>query len=153
MPKTNFFEENAAFKWQKDLVSYLNNNNPDTQKILFMVDEKGNSGKTTLVKNTQCLFPGKKVFIAPPQDYDTLVSLFPDDEVDIVILDWSHNKKFDIPYAFLENLKDGSMVQMKHEVIKKDFPTPHVVVFMEHTPDSDALSKDRYVIEEIELDV
>lgn len=149
----NFFATNEMFKWQKDLVSYLNEFDPDPRKILFIVDEKGNGGKSEIVRNIRYLFPNKEVFSVPPQDLVSMASLLPDDGVDIVILDCPRQKQYDLPYEFLENLKDGKVVQTKHQTITKSFAT-HVVVLMNRVPKTGKtiLSVDRHIIKEIELE-
>jgi hypothetical protein len=154
LSEKNFFEKNEIFKWQKDLITYLNDNPPDPRRIVFVVDNNGDTGKSELARNTRHIFPNRKVFCIPPQDYKSMASLVPDDGVDIVILDCPHQKQYDLPYDFLEDLKNGSTVQTKYEVIKKEFTPPHVVVLMNRNPKTGKtiLSPDCYVIIEIELE-
>jgi hypothetical protein len=149
--RVNFFENNKIFKWQKDLVTYLNDNPPDPRKIIFIVDNEGNSGKSEIVRNVEFLFPDKKVFSVPPQDLTSMASLLPDDGVDIVILDCPRQRQYDIAYEFLENLKDGIVVQTKYQPLAKSFNPPHVVVLMNRIPKTGKtiLSVDRYVIIEV----
>lgn len=151
--RNNFFEENAMYKWQHDLVNYLNNTPVDPRKILFIVDEEGNAGKSEIVRNLEFLFPGKTVFSIPPQDLVSMASLTPDDGVDIVILDCPRQRQYNIPYEYLENLKDGIVVQTKYQPIMKSFTPPHVVVLMNRLPKTgkSILSPDRYIIKEIRL--
>jgi hypothetical protein len=119
-----------------------------------VVDNDGDTGKSELARNTRYLFPNKTVFCIPPQDYKSMASLVPDDGVYIVILDCPRMKQYDIPYDFLEDLKNGSTVQTKYEVIKKEFTPPHVVVLMNRNSKTGKtiLSPDRYVIIEIKLE-
>jgi hypothetical protein len=149
--RVDFFEKNEIFKWQKDLVTYLNDNPPNPRKILFIVDEEGNAGKSEIVRNIEFLFPDKKVFSVPPQDLVSMASLVPDDGVDIVILDCPRQRQYDIAYEFLENLKDGIVVQTKYQPLAKSFVSPHVVVLMNRIPKTGKtiLSPDRYVIKEV----
>jgi hypothetical protein len=46
----------------------------------------------------------------------------------------------------LEELKNGYVFSPKYESKNKSFPTPHVVVLMNETPDRSKLSADRYSI-------
>jgi len=149
--RVNFFGENEMFKWQNDLVTYLNDHEPDPRKILFIVDDEGNAGKSEITRNIEFLFPVKTVFSVPPQDLVSMASLIPDDGVDIVILDCPRQRQYDLPYEFLENLKDGLVVQTKYQCTKKNFPAPHVVVLMNRIPKTGKtiLSVDRYVIKEV----
>ena len=89
------------FKWQKELATHLNDCNPDPQKILLVVDEIGNGGKSEIVKNNRFLFPNKSVFCIPPQDMKSMASLMPDDGVDVVTLDCPRQKQCDVPHEFL----------------------------------------------------
>jgi hypothetical protein len=149
----NFFEKNEIFKWQKDLVTYLNDNTPGPRKILFIIDEERNAGKSEIVSNLEFLFPGKTVFSIPPQDLTSMASLIPDDGVDIVILDCPRQRQYDIAYEFLENLKDGLVVQTKYQPIAKSFVPPHVVVLMNRNPKTGKtiLSPGHYAINEVHL--
>ena len=83
-----------------------------------------------------------------------MASLLPDDGVDIVILDCPRQKQCDLPCEFLENLKDGRVVQTKYQPITKSCPPPHVVVLMNSVPRTGKtiLSVDRYIIKEVELE-
>jgi hypothetical protein len=151
---TNFFENNEMFKWQKELVSYLNDHAPDPRRILFVVDEEGNAGKSEIAKNARYLFPNKSVFSVPPQDYRSMASLIPDDGVDIIIIDCPREDQYDLPYKLFEGIKTGSVVQTKYEPVIKEFPSPHLVVMMNRNPKTGKtiLSTDRYTIIEIELE-
>ena len=51
-----------------------------------------------------------------------------------------------IQYDFLEELKNGYVFSPKYESKVKTFNPPHVVVFMNETPDMEKLSPDRYTI-------
>jgi hypothetical protein len=68
------------------------------------------------------------VFSVPPQDLVSMASLVPDDGVDIMILDCPRQRQYNIAYEFLENLKDGIVVQTKYQPLAKSFVLPHVVV-------------------------
>jgi hypothetical protein len=146
--RENFFDEHKPYKWQKDLAEYLNNKPPDARKILFIVDIEGNIGKTKFVLNSQYLIRDKDVFYCSPKDTTSLSSLIPDDGTDIFLIDTPRKVQYDLPYDFIEEVKNGFVTNTKYQCCKKEFKVPHVVVFMNRYPKfgKSILSKDRYVI-------
>ncbi|CAB9524149.1 Para-Rep [Seminavis robusta] len=153
--RQNFFEEHEMFKWQRELVEYLNDYPPDPRKIIFIVDEEGNGGKSEILRNIEFLFPKKAVFGLAPQDVVSMSSLYPDDGADIVIMDCPRQQQYnDLAYKFLEQVKNGSLVQTKYQCQQKEFRIPHVVVLMNRRPKTGTsiLFEDRYIIKEIELE-
>ncbi|CAB9526567.1 hypothetical protein SEMRO_1849_G301490.1 [Seminavis robusta] len=149
----NFFDHNPLYKWQKDLATYLNSKKPDPRKILFVVDIEGNLGKTKFALNAQHLIPDKDVFHCTPKDGKSLSSLVPDDGTDIFLIDSPRKVQYDLPYDFIEEVKNGFVTNTKYQCCKKEFKVPHVVVFMNSHPQFGKciLSKDRYVIIEPSL--
>lgn len=117
----------------------------DRRKIIFVVDEVGNSGKswfahhyTRLIGDTcQVLLPGKKADMA----YALKIGL------KILFLDAPRSKQGEfIQYDFLEDLKNGYVFSTKYESRIKSFEPMHVVVNMNEQPDRTKLSEDRYKI-------
>lgn len=111
------------------------------RKIYFVVDRAGNSGKTYLgryLQNkreaVQILRAGKVADMAFQYKITTK----------ILIVDIPRSKCEHFQYSFLEMVKDGSLMSSKYESCMKEFPTPHVFVFMNDEPDSTQLSPDRY---------
>ena len=151
--RENFFETNEPYKWQRSLAEFLNRP-PDPRAILFIVDFEGNSGKSEFVRNAHYLCPDKEVWYCSPKDNTSLSNLCPDDGADIILIDCPRTATFQFPYDFVEECKNGDVVNTKYECAKKQFKTPHVVVFMNRIPQSGKtiLSKDRYVIKEVVLE-
>ncbi len=56
-----------------------------------------------------------------------------------------------IPYEFMEDLKDGEIFSQKYEPCMKEFVAPHIVVLANCLPDFDKLSKDRWQIMNLDL--
>lgn len=130
-------------EWQQTLYAKLILP-PDPREIQFIVDATGNSGKSWFARyysdlhaNSQIIVPGKKADMA----------LTIDDSSRVFFLDCPKSKQGDfIQYDFLEELKNGYVFSPKYESKNKSFPTPHVVVLMNETPDRSKLSADRYSI-------
>lgn len=126
--------------WQQELNQKLLHE-PDDRKVIFVVDEKGNNGKSWFAKyycslhdNAFLMRPGKHAdmtYILPP----TLRVLF---------LDCTRKQIEFMPYTFLEELKDGYVQCTKYESCIKVYSKMHVVVLMNQMPDEKALSADRY---------
>lgn len=128
--------------WQTELVEFCSGI-PSPRKILFVVDFKGNAGKThasdhieSIMDHVQVMSPGKYADLAYEYQESTK----------ILILDIPRSKvKFvDHLYYFLEKVKDGRVFSPKYEPVTKRFDRPHVVVMMNEEPDPKAMSEDRY---------
>ena len=130
------------------MADYFNNKKPDPRKILFVVDLDGNIGKTKFGLNAHHLIPDKQVFYCTPKDTTSLSSLIPDDGADIFIIDSPRKVQHDLPYDFIEEVKNGFVTNTKYQCCKKEFKVPHVVILLNHYPrfGKSILSKDRYVI-------
>lgn len=118
---------------------------PDRRKVIFVVDEIGNSGKSwfahyytrLLGESSQVLLPGKK--------NDMAYALRPG--LKVVFLDAPRSKQGEfIQYDFLEDLKNGYVFSSKYESRIKSYEPMHVVVNMNEAPDLNKLSTDRYLI-------
>lgn len=130
--------------WQSHVVDFCSGD-PDPRRILFVVDKKGNSGKTYLCDYLEC--SKEKVQVLKPAKAADMAYEY-DEETKILLVDVPRSKmeKFDYMYAFLESIKDGRLFSPKYEPVTKRFPPPHVVVMMNEEPDMLALSEDRYEI-------
>lgn len=129
--------------WQSDLYDTLKKK-PDDRKILFIVDYKGNSGKTwfsryyaQLHNNVQIILPGKKADMAYILKQDNRV----------LFIDAPRSKQGEfIQYDFLEEIKNGLIFSGKYESKMKYLSPIHVVVMMNEQPDKTKLSNDRWDI-------
>lgn len=130
--------------WQVTLKNLLEEP-ADRRKIIFVVDETGNSGKswfahyyTSLIGETaQVMLPGRKA--------DMAYALKPN--LKILFLDAPRSKQGEfIQYDFLEDLKNGYVFSTKYESRIKSYEPMHVVVNMNEPPDTTKLSTDRFKI-------
>ena len=115
------------------------------REVLFVVDPVGNKGKTFLSK-----------YIRSNQD-----AIYMDDTVladvmyaykgqEVVIFDLNHSITVEgINYATIECLKNGIRFSRKYESREKSFQPARVIVFMTRMPDMEAMSADRYQIQEL----
>jgi len=133
--------------WQIVLNTDLNRE-PEVRKIIFIVDETGNAGKSWFaryyrslhLKTTQILKPGKIADMA----YEL------SERARVVFLDCPRAKQQEyIQYDFLESIKDGYIFSPKYESRMKVLDKCHMVVLMNESPDQSKLSLDRYDIRRI----
>lgn len=136
--------EHELRPWQNALKIKLEEE-PERRKIIFVVDEIGNSGKswfahfyTRLVgEKAQVLLPGKKA--------DMAYALKPG--LRVLFMDAPRSKQGEfIQYDFLEDLKNGYVFSTKYESRIKSYEPMHVVVNMNEQPDRTKLSEDRFAI-------
>jgi hypothetical protein len=151
-------DQHPLRRWQKELIESLDG--PiDKRKIHFIVDRKGNQGKSWFAEhyrqlhplNTIVCLPGKKadmVYAASANGFDPRV----------VILDTPRSKQSRkvgdttesaLMYDFQEEMKNGSILNNKYESYMWRFPRPHFVVLTNSVPDFTALSLDRYLVWEV----
>jgi len=131
-------------EWQSDLADCLKLP-ADERTIAFVVDYKGNEGKTWFTKHISNIYGTKVQVMKPGKKADMAYELRND--IKIYFLDCTRVQTERIPYDFLEELKDGSVFSGKYESVTKHMADNlHVVVLMNSDPDMRAMSQDRYHI-------
>lgn len=126
--------------WQKELVEELKKP-PDDRTIIWIVDIKGNEGKTWFGKwahvnmDAQCLANGKSSDIAHAYEGKR-----------IVILNLARHQMGFINYDIMEKIKDGQIWSPKYESTTKYFESPHLVVMANQWPDLHKVSLDRWKV-------
>ena len=151
--RENFFDSHDMWEWQSTWRDYLRDNHPDPRLIIFMVDKTGNVGKSEFVRNAKFLIPNKDVFTCSPKDTTSLSNIIPHDGAEIILIDAPRHVQYNLPYDFIEEVKNGTVINTKYECCPKEFRTPHVMVFMNRYPKigETILSADRYIIVDLEL--
>lgn len=138
--------EHVLNDWQREMKEYLETT-PDQRKIRFVVDYKGNTGKSWFSywyaqQNEKCqvLCPGKYA------DMAFVLRM----NINVLILDCPRSKQGDfIQYDFLEHCKNGHVFSPKYESVVKQLDDIHIVVMMNQMPDVSKLSADRFQIIEL----
>ena len=110
------------------------------RKIIFIVDPKGNTGKTVYLGwlGTQ---PGYQYFGIGKKD-DVLYAA--NTLVNTYIMDIARSETKLLDYALLEKLKDGYWFTGKYDTKTCLAGNKNLVVTMNDYPDKHKLSKDRY---------
>lgn len=150
--------DNVKWKpWQQSVLDSLKNE-PDDRSVTWIVDSKGNSGKSFLCKYIYLKYEGVIIADGKRTDVFNLIKNSIDQLVfpKIVILDIPRcNEKF-MNYGTIEKIKDGLIFSGKYEGGVCCFPSPHIICFSNFHPDMEQFSKDRWnlitLYEHVELE-
>jgi len=134
--------------WQIKILDIIKNE-PDDRKVYWFWSENGGVGKSQFCK--YLLATKKCVFIDEGKKADIMYSIMEAD------MDFSNIVLFDIPrdngnkvsYKSIESIKNGVVYSPKYESKHKLFNSPHVICFANKTPEFEAMSNDRWIVEEI----
>lgn len=130
--------------WQTFLSQKLDEE-PNRRKIIFVIDEIGNSGKSWFAHWYTQQKPDKSQVLLPGKKSDMAFVLKPN--LKFLFLDAPRSKQGEyIQYDFLEDLKNGYVFSNKYESRIKTYAPMHVIVNMNERPDMTKLSEDRYDI-------
>jgi len=128
--------------WQEKLNEILEGP-PNDREVIFVVDVKGNAGKSWFAKHYAQLNPGKVQILKPGKKADMAYELRTD--IRVLIMDCPRSRSEVLDYEFLESLKDQMVFSGKYMSTTKMFQEPlHVLVLMNEFPDPHKLSEDRY---------
>jgi hypothetical protein len=112
------FTDHDKRAWQIELTDILNGE-PDGRKIIFVVDETGNTGKTWFCHRyaSEHETPDRIQIIPPGKKADMAFALISDPKV--VFFDCPRSKQGEfIQYDFLEEVKNGFVFSGKYESIE-----------------------------------
>jgi hypothetical protein len=144
-------KEHPLYEWQDKLKRILDGP-PDDRTIIFVVDVKGNSGKTwfadyycklrneSVRKSAMVMYPGKLS--------DMSQAYIPTTEV--LFMDCARKRAENLQYGFLEEIKNGKVFKAKYNSCMRGTKVPHIVVNMNELPDMEALSPDRIIVFKVE---
>lgn len=141
--------KNITWKnWQKDILDKLNGpiNN---REITWIIDEKGNSGKSFLAKyiylknRNECIITNGK---ATDTFNQILGHIQANKEIKTCIIDIPRCMNSYVSYQSIEKIKDGLFYSGKYEGGICCFKPPHIIIFSNEEPDYDQMSQDRWNI-------
>jgi len=131
--------------WQLDVMEYLTSR-PDDRTIWWLWSASGGIGKSSfckyLVHTLHAVVCGKGKYS------DIMNIMFKANMVrtNVVVFDLPRNNGNKISYSALESIKNGLIVNTKYETGSKLFNSPHIIVFSNMPPVTDAMSTDRWVV-------
>lgn len=135
--------------WQLELEAKLvNDGNIDPRVIYWFYDKQGGAGKTSFAKYMMFHHDIITLTFADAKDLLYVVSKFQNRSAYIFDLSRTKGGKSSMSeiYQALEAVKNGYFISQKYESDIVMMQIPHVVVFSNHMPDVDCLSKDRWRI-------
>lgn len=124
--------------WQARVLRELRKN-PDDRTIFWVQDERGNRGKSRLVRHlvlehNAIMLEGKIQDMAYMYNKEKIVC------IDVTRAQAEMSRHL---YTFAEKLKNGVLVSTKYESKSKIFKPPHVIFFSNSPPPDDVWTEDR----------
>jgi hypothetical protein len=130
--------------WQEEVFEHLQEQ-PDSRKILIIVDKVGGQGKSTFCRWLLNKLDGVELFAGgSTRDIAYMVK-----SPKIALFDFARCQEDHLPWTAVEQVKNGQVANSKYESKMKYFDTPHVVVFTNHDVPIGVLSADRPHIKDI----
>lgn len=138
-PKPKLFNHKELRNYQKIWIDKLLNQND--RQILWIWDEFGNSGKSTVCN---WLLDNKSCYFVDGGKYADI--LYGYDNEDIIIFDLPKSSEDFCPYKAMEIFKNGRGFSSKYTSGMKVFGPKKVIVMSNYEPDTETLIKDRWEI-------
>jgi len=127
--------------WQTDILRLVEND-PDERTVVWVVDRKGRSGKTTLARHICLTWNG----ICVAGKIGDVLYAATESNADVFVVNAARDTS-EFPYEAIEQLKDGMWFSGKYESKSKilDYNV-HVLVFANREPEYRKLTFDRWVV-------
>lgn len=134
------------YGWQLEVMNIIKTK-PDKRSIHWFWEPNGNIGKSTLckylvVKHNALILSGKA------SDMFHQISKFPNKRT-LILFDIPRTSIGYINYAAIEQIKNGLIYSGKYEGAQLVFNCPHIIIFANEEPNTDSMSKDRWIIHKI----
>lgn len=139
--------EEKMLPWQRQLLAILRAP-PKNRKIYWIFDPVGENGKTMFSKYLTYKEDALVMGYGHAGDNYNLVSKFQNLPVYVFDLTRTRPKSLDDSelYSCMEGIKNGMFNNLKYETARVVMCIPHVVIFSNHLPRIDTMSRDRWVI-------
>lgn len=137
--------------WQKTLLKILRKE-PGDRKMQWIYDPVGNNGKTKFCKWLCYKMDAVGLSYGHSTDVLNLVSKFQGKYIycwNLTRAKPANLSELDL-YSAMESVKDGFFINLKYETAQVLMDCPHVVVFANHIPRFEHISKDRWDLYEIQ---
>lgn len=130
--------------WQEELYEHLQNE-PDSRKILIIIDKEGGQGKSTFCRWLLHKIDGVELFSGGTSKDIAYALKSPK----VALFDFARCLEEHRPWNIVEQVKNGAVFNSKYESGMNYFPIPHVVVFTNQDVEEGKLSEDRIWIKDI----
>lgn len=141
----DYMEGKELYVWQKWILD-LYEEEPHQRNVYWLWDKDGGIGKSAMARhmcmNYDCIMVGgksKDIFFA-------LSEITRKKDIRMIIIDIPRCGFGNVSYQAIEKIKDGMFFNSKYESGMCIFNIPHVIVFANHEPKCEMLSKDRWKI-------
>jgi len=138
----NEFEDAKLHQWQEKVLELLNNQ--DKRKLLWIYDDKGNSGKTWLAKY---LVVKQNAFYCRGGKIQDVAHAYKGEE--LIVFDFTRDSKDYIVYNTLESMKDNMIWSPKYDSHLKLSKNNKVIILANFLPQVNKVSLDRWQILEL----
>jgi len=133
------------YEWQVNLINIINKE-PDDRLIYWYWSKEGKLGKTSFAKYLSIYYDaipieGKK------NDILFCASLY---ESRLYIFDFERTMEDFVSYGAIEKVKNGYYMSGKYESKPVIRNSPHIICFANFEPDYESLSKDRWIVVELQ---
>ena len=139
--KARCITKEQLYPWQRYIVNECSMI-PDDRTINWIHEDKGNVGKSALVKYL-CIHENAMLISGKGADIKYQVAsaeFFPD----VIVYDIPRTSRGYVNYTALEEIKNGIFSSTKYESRMVIMPTPHIYCFANFEPNLEAMSKDRW---------
>lgn len=135
------FRHQALRDWQSKALEMLKQQND--REILFVVDEEGGKGKSTLAKYIMAEMSGH--YLNGGKHQDLAHAFAKNKNAEYIIFDMARNTSTEFwPYNMMEQLKNGMITSTKYDSTTIFTESKKIVVFSNEEPDKTKLTQDRY---------
>lgn len=129
--------------WQKEILDMIKEK-PHPRKIFWFYERKGAVGKTELARHIILNNPDALYVSGAKKD---IIHAWKGQR--ILIFNFSRTNEGCVSYDAMESLKDGIVFSGKYDSCMKVYNRPHVICFANWKPDTSAISKDKWVVKEL----
>lgn len=135
------------FPWQQQVIDWISG--PASDRIIYWIyNPAGNAGKSKLAKLLSFRYNGAKLGYADASNLLYLASKRRD--ADVYCIDLTRTKPAEFSetslYSVMEDLKGGHWCNLKYDCEEILREPPHMVVFANHKPKWDLMSRDRWSV-------
>lgn len=142
--KLKILDDSKLYDWQKKIIEIIKEE-PDDRKIYWFWEKEGCVGKTTF-----CKYLSKKFDAIPLEGKkNDILYCAAEFESDIYIWDLERSMEEYVSYGAIEKIKNGYYMCSKYESKPIIRNSPHIIIFANFEPDTEKLSKDRWIITNI----
>lgn len=135
--------------WQIE-INQMIDSEPDERKIYWFWEEEGKVGKTSFAKHL-CMKKNALYLSGKSNDIKYSIAQFIEkNDLEIAIFDLCRSLEDYVSYEAIESIKNGIFYSGKYESKMVLFNSPHVIIFANFEPCYNKLSRDRWVVKNIE---